>query len=188
MDLDVWQKIVDDPEAELKVLAARVVKFLEEQSQVRDWVRYHFIMMCWSQIGRLSEELAISRAMAEDINVSDAMAGYYQSTYAGKKQLALIPIRAFREQLDELDSKQPEMLAAEKILRQWIAEKIRNELVCCGIYDTMDDCWKPEPGYEFHRQDAQKCEREIMRGPDYHAICHYGEWAARIAQGNEDDA
>jgi transcriptional regulator with XRE-family HTH domain len=52
-----------------------------------------------------------------------------------------------------------------------VAAKIRAELVCCDIYQRMEAC------------DAGDDEwMALKQSPDYHAICFYGEWAARIAE------
>lgn len=52
------------------------------------------------------------------------------------------------------------------------AERIRDELVCCDIYARL----------EATRDEV--AHRAIRRSPEYHAICHYGEWAAQIAGGS----
>jgi len=54
-----------------------------------------------------------------------------------------------------------------------IAEKIRAELVCCDIYQRLEDL--NEPGQE-------QAWKKLRHSHDYHDICHYGEWAARIAE------
>lgn len=53
-----------------------------------------------------------------------------------------------------------------------IAAKIRAELVCCDIYARMEAC------------DAAGDEEWMLlrHSSDYHAICFYGEWAARLAE------
>lgn len=64
----------------------------------------------------------------------------------------------------------------ERKIRAQIAYDIRAELVCCDMYDTVqkvdkvmqekgDRLWEPE---------------SVIKG--YHAICHWGECAARIAE------
>lgn len=59
-------------------------------------------------------------------------------------------------------------------IQQQVAEKIRAELVCCDIYQRMEDAYDPEDdsGWKLLRHSR-----------DYHDICFYGEWAARIAEG-----
>lgn len=53
-----------------------------------------------------------------------------------------------------------------------IAEKIRAELVCCDIYQQMKEASGP---------DDDK-SRQLRLAARAHAICFYGEWAARIAE------
>lgn len=52
-----------------------------------------------------------------------------------------------------------------------IAAEIRNEMVCCDTYDQLEAAG-------FQMADY----RELKRESNYHAICHYGEWAARIVE------
>jgi hypothetical protein len=56
--------------------------------------------------------------------------------------------------------------------RTTIAERIRAELVCCNIYERMAAC------------DAAGDDEwmSLRHGSEYHDICFYGEWAARIAE------
>lgn len=56
-------------------------------------------------------------------------------------------------------------------MQQQIVEQIRAELVCCDIYQRFMDAG-----------DAAK-QRELKAGSDWHDICFYGEWSARIAEG-----
>jgi len=56
-------------------------------------------------------------------------------------------------------------------LQQHIAEKIRAELVCCDIYQRMEDA-----------NLNQEVWKQLRHSNDYHAICFYGEWSARIAE------
>lgn len=48
------------------------------------------------------------------------------------------------------------------------AQKIRDEMVCCDTYSRL----------EVFFDEAQY--RALRRESNYHGICHYGEWAARI--------
>lgn len=54
-----------------------------------------------------------------------------------------------------------------------MAAKIRHEMVCCDIYDKMMQAFQAR-GIEAYR--------EIKRSADYHAICYYGEGAARLIE------
>lgn len=56
----------------------------------------------------------------------------------------------------------------QELLRQ-AAQQIRNEMVCCATYDKIVQAGFDEAMY-----------RALKRSSNYHAICHYGEWAARI--------
>jgi len=59
-----------------------------------------------------------------------------------------------------------------------IATKIREQLVCCDIYERMAAC--PQAGGE---------EWMLLRhSDDFHDICFYGEWAARIAEAPDAGA
>lgn len=55
--------------------------------------------------------------------------------------------------------------------QQRVAAEIRRELVCCNIYEQLSvlvgdtEAWKA-----------------LRHSNDYHDICYYGEWAARIAE------
>lgn len=57
----------------------------------------------------------------------------------------------------------------QKTLMQ-AAAKIREEMVCCDTYDQLAKYFN-EAEY-----------RALKRSKNYHAICHYGEWAARIVE------
>lgn len=69
-------------------------------------------------------------------------------------------------------------VAAQQVtLQQQIALKIRAELVCCDIYQICADSLWPTP--QMHWEDWQV---ELNSRRQRHAICYYGEWAARIAE------
>jgi hypothetical protein len=52
---------------------------------------------------------------------------------------------------------------------------IRDELVCCDIHQRLEDALDAAGG-------VTAAYREIHRSHDYHAICHFGEWSARLAE------
>ena len=52
------------------------------------------------------------------------------------------------------------------------AAQIRNQLVCCDIYQRLHDLF----GRDAHAY------RELRQSNDYHDICFYGEWSARIVE------
>lgn len=55
------------------------------------------------------------------------------------------------------------------------ADAIRKEMVCCDTYDQLAKFFN-EAEY-----------RAMKRSKNYHAICHYGEWAARILDRMDDE-
>lgn len=68
----------------------------------------------------------------------------------------------------------------EKALRAKIAYDIRAELVCCDMYDTVQKV-----------AEALEANGQVMWNPadhirSYHDICHWGEAAARIAEGQPE--
>lgn len=60
-----------------------------------------------------------------------------------------------------------------------VAEKIRNELVCCDIYERLEMLRK-----QYGHSSEQ--HKKLKTSSDYHPICFYGEWAARIAERHEE--
>lgn len=58
-----------------------------------------------------------------------------------------------------------------------IAERLRQEMVCCDTYEQITAVGFVEADY-----------RALKRSSNYHAICHWGELAARIVErmGRED--
>ncbi len=56
-------------------------------------------------------------------------------------------------------------------LRQAIAYDIIADLVCCDIFERL----------EALDPDGAKW-KALHHSSDYHAICHYGAWAAHIAE------
>lgn len=59
-------------------------------------------------------------------------------------------------------------------LQERVAAKIRAELVCCDIYQRMEAL---RPGSEGNEE-----WHKLKRSNEYHDICYYGEWSARIAE------
>lgn len=55
------------------------------------------------------------------------------------------------------------------------ARLVREEFVCCDIYQRMEDAL-----------DSQRCItqawRDLRGSGAYHEVCYYGEWAARIVE------
>lgn len=67
----------------------------------------------------------------------------------------------------------PKIRASE---RERVADKIEGELVCCDIFEQMEQALSPEA----YRSGAWD---ELRYGPEYHDICRFGGWAAAIARG-----
>lgn len=55
-------------------------------------------------------------------------------------------------------------------LQDHVAFRIRAELVCCHIYDRVND-------------DKELTLEEALKTPDWHDLCYWGEAAARVAEG-----
>lgn len=72
----------------------------------------------------------------------------------------------------------PTKAAASRTTRQAVAQEIEAELVCCDLYERVDEY------LQAHPEDIQVNYRELARraGADYHSICHWGGYAAAIAR------
>lgn len=68
----------------------------------------------------------------------------------------------------------------EKTLRAKIAYDIRAELVCCDEYDRVQVLDKV---MQAVGERLWEPEKELK---NYHAICHWGECAARVAEGQPE--
>lgn len=65
-------------------------------------------------------------------------------------------------------------------MAQEIAQEIRDELVCCDMYELVQRL------AETYRQRGQTLWEPDKAIRDYHAICHWGECAARVAEQYAD--
>lgn len=73
-----------------------------------------------------------------------------------------------------IEAAAPVLLAAE---RERIAARIEAELVCCDLYERIDACGPDQKAVgDLIRDSREKYE--------YHAICHWGGYAAAIARGS----
>lgn len=54
--------------------------------------------------------------------------------------------------------------------QQRVADLIRADMVCCDIYQRSIDA------------DDDMTRRQLRASNDWHDICYYGEWAARLAE------
>jgi hypothetical protein len=64
---------------------------------------------------------------------------------------------------------------AEERVRAESAELIRGELVCCDIFQRLEDLRTEDgkPTYAY---------RTLRLSSEYHDICFFGEWSARIVE------
>lgn len=172
IDLELYKQIQNDPATEMKALSRRAYAFLEDGQHITDHVTWHFVFMIIRQLGKMAEEWDMAVAMVEDPGPTTMM-DYYMTTMNAKRVLITQSLAIIREELDNLDAKKVRMEAARvKELRN-AAEQIRRELVCCDIHERMEAIDTSTNAEEF---------RALKRSPDYHAICHYGEWSARIVE------
>lgn len=191
LDIGVYQKILDDPLAEYELLRKRVVSYLQDSVMVTNHTEFHFVMMVWSMLHRLAQEFSMSLGDLDHMNHGEEFVALQTqerwTTRADVQRVMLAQMfKVIRENLDELDSKKPAMMSAEK---DWAARKameIRAELVCCDIYQRLVDCWKANDSDPAVRKAARVAEKELFASTEYHAICHWGEVAARIVEGKED--
>ena len=189
ISIEDYQKILDDPLAEYENLRKRVVPFLQDSQHITNEVSYHFVLMVWSMLHRLAQEFSMSLGDDE----REAGPGspdtqiWFRAKADGHRVMMTQMLKIIRENVDELDAKQPAMLSAEQ---EWAARKayeIRAELVCCDIYQRLVDCWKANDADPEVRKAARVMEKELFNSTEYHAICHWGEYAARIVEGGEDE-
>lgn len=172
IDLELYKQIQNDPATEMKALSRRAYAFLEDGNHITDHVTWHFVFMIIRQLGKMAEEWDMAVAMVEDPGPTTMM-DYYMTTMNAKRVLITQSLAIMREELDNLDAKKVRIEAARvKELRN-AAEQIRRELVCCDIHERMEAIDTSTNAEEF---------RALKRSSDYHAICHYGEWSARIVE------
>lgn len=62
-----------------------------------------------------------------------------------------------------------------------LADRIRAEMVCCDIHERLTAFMDPRGGYV-----NEPAYRALKRSLEYHPMCDYGEWAARIVEGRGD--
>lgn len=183
IDLELYKQIQNDPATEMKALSRRAYAFLEDGQHITDHVTWHFVFMIIRQLGKMAEEWDMAADLASDLanhTSGDQMDLYYKTSMNAKRVLITQSLAIMREELDNLDAKKVRMEAARvKELRN-AAEQIRRELVCCDIHERMEAIDTSTNAEEF---------RALKRSSDYHAICHYGEWSARIVEDQiaEDD-
>lgn len=79
-----------------------------------------------------------------------------------------------REAADALGVSQPTIHywlgGRDRSVRARVAAKIRAELVCCDIYER------------FMNLASAKDQQKLRNSNEYHEICFFGEWSARIAE------
>lgn len=69
-------------------------------------------------------------------------------------------------------------------VRAQVAYRIRAELVCCDIYARMvatisERTWDPINGHDLTEF------LNLKASADYHDICYFGEWAARLVESHD---
>lgn len=173
IEMDEWHKIIDDPGAEVKALAHRMIRWLEAPDQVKDHVKYHFVFMAWRQLSKLGEELAL---LKYDLHSEHDYAKWMAQ---GRLSLALGIIRTIREEMDEIDRKGPLIHSHREMIIQPIVDAIRSELVCCDSHGRLEDTWNIVAG----TWDEDRY-RQIRASPDFHESCNIAESAARIAEAH----
>lgn len=77
--------------------------------------------------------------------------------------------------LDDYDGSMDAVRELAENQRARSAQQIRDELVCCDIYERLQGLYAADgnPTYAY---------RELRHSNQYHPICHYGEWAARVVE------
>lgn len=190
IDLELYKQIQNDPATEMKALSRRAYAFLEDGAHITDHVTWHFVFMIIRQLGKMAEEWDMALAMTEcGTGVSDVMQQYYATSASAKRVLITQSLAIMREELDNLDAKKVQMEAARVKELRYAAEQIRSELVCCDIHQRVENAYTEARAATGGHEEGIAAQRAIMRSPDYHAICHYGEWSARIVEEQiaEDD-
>lgn len=73
--------------------------------------------------------------------------------------------------------------AAKRTTRELVAQQIEAELVCCDLYEQMNKTTPEQLGLT-EREAAFLHPKDLARllGLNYHAICHWGGYAAAIAR------
>lgn len=181
IDLELYKKIQNDPATEICALSRRAYTFLEDGNHITDHVTWHFVFMIIRQLGKMAEEWDMAVAMVEDPGPTTMM-DYYMTTMNAKRVLITQNVAIIREELDNLDAKKVRMEAARVKELRYAAEQIRSELVCCDIHKRIEDAYADTRAATGGHEEGIAAQRAIMRSPDYHAICHYGEWSAQIVE------
>jgi len=71
--------------------------------------------------------------------------------------------------------------------RKRIAYLIRAELVCCDIYEKVTTPFnsvedKDREGYKAAQAEYRRLVAVAVGRNEWHQICYYGEWSARLAE------
>lgn len=178
IDPEEYLKICDDPIAEYEKLAARLLKWQEDSQYTVNWPMFHVVLMMRGSLKDVAEEFRYDEVLA----IKYPHKQDYVWRFHGTRLAFLAMIRHCREQLDALDARNVAVQTLEMIVRGEVARDIRSELVCCDIYGQIDAIWKADPDPDAGRTAMAA----LMQGPDYHAICHWGGYAARIAERGDE--
>src|SRR5687768_13153240 len=169
IDIDVWRKIVDNPIPEVDAL------FKRKELHVADWHEDRIMWHLQSIVVHVLRALHEGFHDYEYEQANPSSSEYHRWGTLAVRTFALGVLRGIRENADAITPLLQERTNRETQLRQQIAESIRNEMVC-----PCDSAAKADALYN---RDNMVAYRAFTRSPDYHAICHYGEWSAKIAEG-----
>lgn len=173
IELEAWKKIVDNPREEVRALfKRRELTFADIHDDPLSW---HMQAALWGILRCLDD--AFSRFEYDRDEPSDRGPNdYFHWEALANRTFSLGMLRAIREHADEMTAVLADRKCRDQMLRDQIAESIRSELVC-----PCDSAAKADGLYDRENMEPY---REFIRSADYHAMCHYGEWSARIAEGN----
>lgn len=171
IDLEAWKKIADNPKAEVIALFQREeLRFADFHDDPLSW---HMQAALWGILRELDD--AFSRFEYDRDEPSDRGPNdYFHWEALANRTFGLGLLRAIREHADEMTAVLETRKSRDQMLRDQIAESIRNELVCCNSADRAD---------ALYDRENMEPYREFIRSADYHSMCHHAEWSARIAEG-----
>lgn len=166
IELAEWNRIVENPREEVSNLFRRKELYFADIHT--DPLSWHMQASLWGILRVLDD--VFSRWQFEEEHPSDHESSRWMAL--GARTEALGMLRAIREHADEMTVLLASRKTRDQMLQDQIAHRIRAELVCCDSAQKADG---------LHESD-RVAYREFLRSPDYHPMCHYGEWAARLAE------
>ena len=170
IELEVWQKIIDNPKAEVEALFQRPeLRFADIHDDPLSW---HMQAALWG----ILRELYGAFSRYEFDQEKPGNCEYFHWEAVANRTFGLGLLRAIREHADEMTPILEARKSWDQMLRNQIAEHIRAELVCpCGSAQRVQEGYSTPGG--------AATERRIKQDPDYPPACHYAEWSAQIAEG-----